>query len=396
MLSKDLMKEENLKVMQKLEEAMKAENEEEMQSAMLGFFDGIQQRIIEEAKQISILESTDRQALASRGVRQLTAAETNFYQAWIEALKTSDPKQAVTDLDKAFPLTIIDSVTEDMRESHPLLDVVDFVNASAAIKMIVNTGDVQLATWDALTTGITKELAGGIDTIDLTQAKLSAFIPVSKDMLDLGPSWLDNYVRIILTEAAALGLEKAIIKGSGKKQPIGMCKDLKGAVTEGVYSDKKKVVLNSIGPEEYCKVIGALADKPSGGYRAVPEVLFIVNPKDYITKVCPASTIRTLDGTYRNNVFPYPTRTVASAALEEGEAILGIGKRYFMALGTGKSGRLEFSDEYQFLEDNRVYMIKLHGMGRPKDNNAFIYIDISKLKAEPIKVLNVTAAEETV
>ena len=39
-----------------------------------------------------------------------------------------------------------------------------------------------------------------------------------------------------------------------------------------------------------------------------------------------------------------------------------------------------------FLEDNRVYTTKMYGMGRPKDNNAFQYLDISKLKALPMKV----------
>lgn len=390
MLSKDLMKEENMQIVQKLTDAVNAGDKEKMQAAMVDFCNGIQQRIIGEAMQFTL--SADREVLASRGVRQLTSEETKFYQEWIDANKSGSPKQAITNLDGAMPLTIIDSVIEEMKQAHPLLENIDFMNASGAIKLIINAGDVQLATWNQLTTAITNELAGAIEIVDLTQAKLSAFMPVSKDMLDLGPAWLDNYVRIILTEAAALGLETAILKGSGKNEPIGMCKDLKGAVTEGIYSDKEKVLLKTLEPMEYCAVIGPLAEKPNGGYRAVPEVILVVNPKDYITKVCPASTVKTLDGTYKNNVFPYPTRPVQSAALSEGEAIIGIGNRYFMAVGAGKSGKLEYSDEYQFLEDNRVYLTKLYGMGRPKDNNAFRYLDISKLKTAPIKVLNVTDA----
>lgn len=395
MLSKDLLKEENAKIMQKLTEAMQADDKDAMQQALTEFCNGVQQRVVEEAMQFSL--SADREVLASRGIRQLTTEEKEFYQAWIDVHKNGNIKQALTDIDKAIPLTVIDSVMEDLREQHPLLNEIDFVNATGAIKMIINTGDVQLATWSKITSAITEELAGAIDTVDLTQSKLSAFIPISKDLLILGPTWLDNYVRLILTEASAIGLEKAILKGTGKEQPIGMCKDLKGAVKEGVYTDKKKVVLSSLEPEAYCAVIAPLAKKPAGGFRAVPEVVLIVNPVDYIAKVSPASTARAADGTYRYNIFPYPTKTIQSAALTEGEAIIGIGKRYFMAVGAGTSGKLEYSDEYQFLEDNRVYLIKMFGTGRPKDNNAFQYLDISNLKVAPIKVLNVTevAADTT-
>lgn len=82
-----------------------------------------------------------------------------------------------------------------------------------------------------------------------------------------------------------------------------------------------------------------------------------------------------------------------SAVLDEGEGIMGLAKKYFMGIGAGSSGKIEYSDEYQFLEDNRVYITKMYGMGRPKDNNAFQYLDITGLKPMPLKV-EVTNSEE--
>lgn len=384
MKNKDLLKQENVQLMQALSEAMKNNDDEAMATAFTQFADGVQQKIIDEYQDLR--QSQDKNILASRGIRQLTSDETKFYQNWIEAMKSSNPKQALIDMDKAMPETLIDTVIDDMKESHPLLSIIDFINCQGAIKMIVNADNIDLATWDALTTAITEELSGKIDTLDMTLAKLSAFIPVSKDMLSLGPVWLDNYTRIILSEATAGGLEKGILKGTGKNQPIGMCKDLNGAVTGGVYPDKTKVVLTSFDPIEYCGIIAPLANKPEGGFRTVPEVILVVNPVDYIGKVTPASTVRAADGTYKNNIFPYPTRPVQSVVLEQGEAILGLPKKYFMGVAGGTSGRIEYSDEYQFLEDNRVYLTKLFGMGKPKDNNAFIYLDISGLKPADLKV----------
>jgi hypothetical protein len=62
-----------------------------------------------------------------------------------------------------------------------------------------------------------------------------------------------------------------------------------------------------------------------------------------------------------------------------------------MFLSSGYRGNVEYSDEYQFLEDNRVYAIKLFGTGRPVDNNCFIKLNISNL--EPMK-LKVTVEQE--
>ena len=71
---------------------------------------------------------------------------------------------------------------------------------------------------------------------------------------------------------------------------------------------------------------------------------------------------------------------------------MGLADRYFMGLGTGtaKGGKIEYSDEYKFLEDQRVYKIKLYGNGRPMDENAFILLDISGLTpyVQQVKVTN--------
>lgn len=393
MKNKDLIQKETAELMQKLTAALQEGNEANMAEAFTEFANGVQQAVIDEANLVR--QSGDSSVLASRGVRQLTTAETEFYQKWIDANKMGNPKQALVDIEKAIPETVLDSVIDDIKEAHPLLDAIDFKTTSAAIKMILNADEVDLATWDALNTKIVTELAGKIETIDISFAKLSAYIPVAKDMLDLGPQWLDNYVRLILSEASAGALEKAVIMGTGKSQPIGMVKDLNGSVVQGVYPDKAKVELASLEPEAYCAVIAPIAEKPVGGYRNVPRVLLVVNPVDYIKKIIPASTVRAADGSYSNNIFPYPTDVIQSAALAEGVAVIGLADKYFMAVGATKTGAIEYSDEYQFLEDNRVYLIKLHGNGRPKDNNAFVHLDISKFKPANLKVEVVNTATPT-
>lgn len=85
-----------------------------------------------------------------------------------------------------------------------------------------------------------------------------------------------------------------------------------------------------------------------------------------------------------NDVLPVPTKIIQSVAVTAGEAILGMGKRYFIGVG-GKRG-IQFSDDYKFLEDKRYYKIVAYANGRPKDNNAFLRLDISKLEPTYLEV----------
>jgi len=107
----------------------------------------------------------------------------------------------------------------------------------------------------------------------------------------------------------------------------------------------------------------------------------------------PATTLQAPDGTYRNNVLPYPATIVQSPAVTQGKAILGMAKRYFAAAGTDKSGRIEYSDHAQFLQDKRVYIIKAYANGMPKDNNSFMVLDISALSPAIWQVQTVQVAE---
>lgn len=318
--------------------------------------------------------------LAARGVRQLTAEETKFYEGFI-ANARQDAQTVPTNITGALPQTVIDSVMDDMKEAYPLLDMIDFTNTGAAIKWVLNAQGAQAATWNELNTSIAKDLAGALQIVDMTQCKLSAFMYATEDMLALGPVWLDRYVRAILADALSAGLEVGIVDGTGVKQPIGMTRNFAGAMdpTDG-YARKSATSVVTLDPTTYGGLLATLAvDGNTGRQRPVSRALLIVNPVDYFSKVMPATTVLTSLGTYVGGVLPFPTDTVQSVGVPSGHAVLGIAKKFFMGVGTGKGGKIEYSDEYQFLDDLRTYKIKFYGNGRPHDINAFLYLDISNL-----------------
>lgn len=386
MKNKDVLMQEKTKILQKMNEAIEKNDADAFAAAFEELSQNIQENILNEVDQQR--QAADVAILNGRGVRQLTSDETKYYQAVIEAMKSSNPKQALTDLDVVMPKTVIDRVFEDLSEQHPLLEEIDFQNTSGLVEMYMNTDEVQLASWGTLTGTITKELTSGFKKVNMSLKKLSAFLPVCKAMLDLGPTWIDRYVREVLTEAIYNGLEKGIIAGTGKDEPIGMLKKVGDdvSVTGGAYPDKDAVAVKKLDAKTYGELLAKLAKTPTGKTRVIDKVILVVNPVDYFQKVMPGTTIMTPTGTYTNNVFPYPTVVIQSTQIPEGKAVLGIGKKYFMGIGTAKSGKIEYSDDYHFLEDERVYLTKLYGHGEPVDNNAFLVLDISKLEPAILKV----------
>lgn len=382
MTNLDAMKKQKQELLQKINQAVKDGNEEAFAEAFSEFTDMLQEAVMAEAR--GMVQAADNQILAGRGVRALTSQETTYYEKVIEAMKSKNPQQALTLVDEALPTTVIDAVLEDITEAHPLLDAIDFQNTGILTEIIVSRLDGRFkAVWGKLCSKITEEIYSGLDVINLEQNKLSAFIPVCKAMLEIGPAWIDRYVRAILIEAIANGLEDSIINGTGIDEPVGMTKDPNG-VFDGPaaggtgYPDLVPEALNQITPATYGALIAGLAVGPNNLYRIVSEVLFICNPADYYTKVIPAVMYQQPDGTWVSR-FPFPTKVIQSVHVEANQAILGIGKRYFFGLGTSKGGKIEYSDEYKYLDDERVYLVKLYGDGKPLDSTSFKVLDITNL-----------------
>lgn len=378
MMNLDQMKEKKDLLRNALAEAIRTGDEKLIGNAMDNWMQFVTDTVMAEAN--GMIEATDRNVLAARGVRQLTAEETKFYEGFI-ANARQDAQTVPTNITGALPQTVIDSVMEDMAAAYPLLDMIDFTNTGAAIKWVLNAQGAQAATWNELNTSIAKDLAGALQIVDMTQCKLSAFMYATEDMLALGPVWLDRYVRAILADALSAGLEIGIVDGTGVKQPIGMTRNFAGAMdpTDG-YARKSATSVVTLDPTTYGGLLSTLAvDGNTNKQRPVSRALLIVNPVDYFSKVMPATTVLTPLGTYVGGVLPFPTDIVQSVGVPSGHAVLGIAKKFFMGVGTGKGGKIEYSDEYQFLDDLRTYKIKFYGNGRPHDINAFLYLDISNL-----------------
>lgn len=392
----DKLRQKKEDCMKALSAALKSNDEAAMASALEDWSETVAQSVT-----VAAFENSDgvidASVLASRRVRQLTAHEKKFYQKFIEAAKDPNPKMAIANIAEAMPLTIIDSVLEDIRKEHRILDIIKFQNTTAIRRMVRNKTGKQTGVWGELTDAIKGEISGNIEVVETALYKLTAYMFVAKDLLDLGPVWVDRFVRETLMEVIALSLEIAVVDGTGNKQLIGMTRSVADdvSVTGGVYPRKTAVKLKEFTPTVYGNILKTLAKDRNGRPRKIGAVAMLVNPADYFGKVFPATTVRAADGTYRHDVLPYPTEVIQSEALDEGRAVIGLPEQYWCGVGLGKDAKIEYDDSYKFLEDLRTYAVKLFAVGSANDDNAFVLLDISALKPSNIKVEVVSEPAET-
>ncbi|GIN71253.1 major capsid protein [Bacillus sp. J14TS2] len=320
----------------------------------------------------------DDAVLASRGVRALTTEEKKFYNAAIEV-------ESFDEVAKLMPPSVYERVFEDLAIDHPLLSRVNFQRVGASTMWVVRKEGATTAFWGEVCAEIQEMLDNGFETIDMSMYKLSGFLVVCKAMFEIGPKWLDRYVRAVISEVIAAELENVIVTGDGNKKPIGMIRDLDGAVTGGVYPEKEAKDLKDLSPKTIGKEILApatIVDKNEDGTpkrtRPYAGITFILNPYDYALRFFAAGVKQRDDGTWVFGKFPVPgLEIIQTSAVPINKMVVGHPKDYFM--GVASESKLETTDVLRMIEDQRLYLVRQLANGRPLDNDKFTVFDISEI-----------------
>lgn len=382
----------------KIAEAFQSGDAKQMESAWDAFGNEIAESIRADFDLYS--QSKDDQVLANRGYRTLTAKETAWYTGIAQALKRAESKQAFIDIlgdehvDDLMPETVIEDVLRYLIETRPLLSKIRFANAGYSTKWIINDSTVQKGSWGTIDSKVTNEIKGALKVLDITQAKYTAFCIIPLDLLDMGPVFLDAFIRAVLAEALGYGLEDAVVNGTGVNMPIGMTKNPNGDFNQSTgYPDKEKVAVTSFAPVDYGKLVAKVARTEKGKMRDIQGVVLLVNTIDYLTKVMPATTVLAPEvGGYVRDLFPFPTEVIKSNVVKTGTAVLGVLEDYTLAVGGKRNGAITFDDSVRFLDDVRTFKLIQHAAGRAYDNTSFAVLDISNLDPAYVTVKNVNAS----
>lgn len=342
-----------------------AEGDEKTQGeAFSTYLDVLQTEVTKSVVENVNNEMLDRSILQQRGQNVLTSDEMQFFNR-------VTTEGGFTD-DSVLPVTTQERVFEDLVREHPLLDAVGLQDLGPVTRYI--TADPTKAyAWGPLFGDLAGQVNAAFSEQEIGTFKLTSFAAIPNDMVELGPVWLERYVRTLLVESYSTGLEFGFLNGGGPtaNQPIGLTRNVDpgtGAVAEktpeGVLtfapSDRGELIAG-----ELHGVVSALSTDAAGNSRNISNrVVMVVNPIDAIA-VQMRNTIQTANGVWVT-ALPYNVRVIESDQQAEGTATFFVNNAYLAAIAGGY--RFKKYDQTLALEDATLYMIKQYANGRPKDN----------------------------
>lgn len=325
---------------------------------------------------------TDNRVLEARGIPTLTAEETKFYN--------EVSKAGGFDKDLVWPETIFEKVFEDLEKDHPLLRLINFQSTVGKVK-VIRSRRKGVAVFGPLHKDLEGQLDAEFDSTEYTQLALTAFMLISNDTLDLGPRWINRYVQLSLREAVSDIWEVKIVTGTGNNEPIGLLKDLDGAVTGGVYPDKASAGTltfkdSATMVKEFAKVLKTaskythkIGDNDTEGevkYRKVSgKVYLIVNPVNYYDIVARVTT-QNANGVFVSNLpFISQDHIIESLDVPENKLIAFIDGEYDAT--QSRPEKIAVYKETFAMKRATLYAIDMLGNGQPTNNDAAQVYDIA-------------------
>lgn len=325
---------------------------------------------------------TDNNVLQARGIPTLTAEETKFYNEVQKAGGFDD--------NLVWPQTIFERIFEDIQKDHPILRLVKF-SPTVGLTKVIRSRRKGVAVFGPLHKDMEGQLDAEFGATEYTQLALTAFFLISKDTLTLGPRWINRYVRLCLSEAVKDVWAQKIIIGTGNNEPIGLLKDLDGAVVGGKYPDKDVAgtltfkdaatmvtemagVLKKVSKFE--RSIGDDDENPEEKYRKVRgKVSLLVNPANYYDIVARVTT-QNANGVFVTNLpFISEDKIVESEDVPVDKLIVFVDGEY-EATQSQPEKVYEYKETFA-MKRAVLYAIDMLGNGQPVDNYAAQVYNIS-------------------
>lgn len=347
--------------------------EKETTEAYENYFNALQTEVASAITKEVNNEMLDRSILQQRGQNVLTSEETKFFNAAVLEGGFTD--------DTILPETTQERVFEDLVKAHPLLDVLGLQDLGAVTKFIYSDATKAYA-WKEIFGDISGQVNAAFRSEKIGQLKLTAFAVIPNDMLELGPVWIERYVRTLLVESYSVGLEYGFVNGRGSTQsePVGLMKNVNADT--GAITDKVSSGTLTFAPSEYGEVVAgelynvvkALSTNAKDESRKIGgKVVMVVNPIDAIG-VQFRNTIQTSNGQWVT-ALPYNIQVVESEEIPVGKALFFVKGEYIAVIAGGY--KLKKFDQTFAMEDATLYTIKQFANGKPKDNKAALLYDLA-------------------
>lgn len=292
---------------------------------------------------------TIRESLQIENVR-------SFYQNIANAMVE---KRSLTGAEKVVPTEVIDRIESKLGDYSTLINEVTVEKIGGTGRAVI-AGDIPEAIWFEIGKKALDELEDKLDGVELDGFGLGGYVAVPNIIIENSLINLASHVEDRLAKAIAKALDKAILKGTGTKQPVG--------VTVSAPADNKVTSDGTI-----TDLIAKLAKVDTDGTGG--EVIAVMNRATYYSKIVPKTLAVAANGVLTGS-YALPFRVVLSAYADDNTIVFGDFKQFLLAQRS--EIRVESSTEVQFTSDNTVFK----GVG---------FYDGKATKAEAFAVVTITA-----
>lgn len=342
------------------------ENQEKQNEAYLEMIDAMAEDFKILAEEEATKKAGERfDELNKMGAGRLASEEIKFYNSIDTEVGYKE--------EILLPQQTIDRIFEDLVQSHPLLQEIGLQTAGLRLKFLKSEPS-GTAVWGKIFGEIKGQLDAAFSEETDIQHKLTAFVVVPNDLIEMGPNWVERFVRTQIDEAFSYALVLAFVDGDGNEKPIGLRKNVSEGVTVtgGVYPDKPKTgTLTFASAETTIKEITGVMNKLSvkeNGKRITVDgkVIFICNPAQaWALKA--QYTIQNANGAFIT-ALPFGVRVVEAEGVPENEVIAFVKGRYDAFMGGGT--KVKKFDQTLAMEDCTLYTAKSFFYGKSRDDKA--------------------------
>ena len=314
--------------------------------------DGEKRKMAKKVKTRNNDVMTIRESLQIENVR-------SFYQNIANAMVE---KRSLTGAEKVVPTEVIDRIESKLGDYSTLIGEVTVEKIGGTGRAVI-AGDIPEAIWFEVGKKALEELEDKLDGVELDGFGLGGYVAVPNIIIENSLINLASHVEDRLAKAIAKALDKAILKGTGTKQPTGVVVSAPTAnkvTTDGTITD----------------LIAKLAKVDTDGTGG--EVIAVMNRATYYSKIVPKTLAVAANGVLTGS-YALPFRVVLSAYADDNTIVFGDFKQFLLAQRS--EIRVESSTEVQFTSDNTVFK----GVG---------FYDGKATKAEAFAVVTITATPD--
>lgn len=372
--------EEDLKMVTEEIDAFEKENASENLAEKIGELESEISRITQELEELAERSktTTPKENHEERGentnmnryqIRELLKSGAYYERAEVKEFYDKFRNlRAVGGQELAIPEVIVNRIMDIMGDYTTLYPLVDKIRVNGKTRILIDT-DTTAATWIEQTGTLAAGDEGTIASISFDGYKIGKVTFVDNSMLQDSIVNLDEYVARKLARAIALGLDAAILKGTGNKQPDGIIPKLPNA---------NKVTVNN--PTGFADITKPIA-KIDTGADSTGEIVAVMSRTTYYNRLLQYSIQSTSAGEV---VAKMPNlnapdllglRVVFNNNMDDDKILFGDFSKY--TLVERETITIDRSEHVKFAEDQMAFRGKGRFDGRPTKPGAFVLVTLT-------------------